>query len=178
MTPPPDTATPPRASAVLIPLTQIEGRLTVLFTVRRADLKVHGGEVSFPGGAVEAGDTSCVATALRETQEEIQLAPQCVEVLGELTPLYIPPTHYRVHPVIGWIPRLPPLTPNRCEVDHILQVPLAHLLDRETVRRERWALEDRTVTVPYFQADGWPIWGATAMILNELLVLTNWILKA
>lgn len=176
LTPPHDTAAP-RTSAVLIPIAKIETRLMLLFTVRRDDLEHHGGEVSFPGGAVEAGDSSCADTALREAQEEVQLAPQYVEVLGELTPLYVPPTHYLVHPVIGWIPHLPPLAVNQQEVARILKVPFDYLLDPQMLRQERWHRGGQTMTVPFYQVEEWPIWGATAMMLNELLVLTRRILK-
>ncbi len=168
---------PPRTSAVLIPLTRSEGRLNILFTVRRDNLRHHGGEVSFPGGAVEDGDDSCTATALREAQEEIQLPPHCVDVLGEMTSLYIPPTHYTVHPIVGWIPHLPPLAPNHCEVARILKAPLSQLLDPRTIRREHWQREGQTMTVPLFKVDKKPIWGATAMMLNELLIVTRGILK-
>lgn len=174
---PDSDAAPPRLSAVLIPLVRAEDGLAVLFTVRRADLNDHGGEVSFPGGAVEDEDTSCADTALREAEEEIDLSPRHVEVLGGLTPLYIPPTHYCVHPVVGWIPDIPPLHPNDDEVARILSVPLAHLLDPTMVRRERWTREGRTMIVPFYRIDEWPIWGATAMMLNEFLVLSRRILE-
>jgi len=176
LTPPPNTGTP-RRSAVLIPMTSIKGRLSLLFTVRRDDLEHHGGEVSFPGGAVEESDSSCADTALREAQEEIQLIPKCVEVLGELTPLYVPPTHYLVHPVVGWIPHLPPLTANHQEVARILTVPFDYLLDPHMILQERWRRDGLTMTVPFYQVEDWPLWGATAMMLNELLVLTRRILK-
>lgn len=175
---PNSNTSPPRLSAVLIPLARTEGDLAILFTVRQADLNNHGGEVSFPGGAVEDEDKSCADTALREAEEEIDLPPCYVEVLGELTPLYIPPTHYCVHPLVGWIPDVPPLHPNDNEVARILTVPLAHLLDPAMVRRERWTWENRSMIVPFYEIEDWPIWGATAMMLNEFLVLSRSILES
>lgn len=171
---PPATRVSPRTSAVLLPLTRTEQRdLALVFTVRREDLSHHGGEISFPGGAAEFGDENCVDTALREAYEEIRLLPDTVEILGELTTLYIPPSHYLVHPIIGWIPNYPSLRPNCSEVDQILTIPFERLLAPESIREEQWTLSGRTMTVPFYEVEGHVIWGATAMILREFLVLAE-----
>ncbi|MGC9398471.1 MAG: NUDIX hydrolase [Anaerolineae bacterium] len=165
---PPAHKTAPRASAVLLPLIRSsQEALGLVFTVRRAELTHHGGEISFPGGAVEDADRSYIDTALREAWEEIHLPPDCVDVLGELTPLYIPPSHYLVYPVVGWVPHPPVLYPLRQEVERILTVPLATLLDPRAVRRERWGKR----MIPFYSVNGWVIWGATAMILREFLAV-------
>ncbi len=172
---PPANSTP-RQAAVLIPLCLIESEIFILFTHRQEDLTYHGGEICFPGGNHDREDVNCIATALRETHEEIGLLPQAVQVLGQLTPIYIPPSQYIVHPIVGWIPNLPPLHPNATEVARILQVPLNLLLQPETIRHEIGVRNGTTITIPYYEFQAWHIWGATAMLLSELLVITEQIL--
>ena len=172
---PPANSTP-RQAAVLIPLALIENEIFILFTHRREDLTHHGGEICFPGGNHEKKDGNCIKTALRETHEEIGLPPQAVQVLGQLTPLYIFPSQYIVHPIVGWIPTLPPLRPNASEVARILQVPLNLLLQPETIQQEIGVHDGAPITIPYYEFQEWHIWGATAMLLSELLVLTEQIL--
>ncbi|HEY88255.1 MAG TPA: CoA pyrophosphatase [Thermoflexia bacterium] len=173
---PPANSTP-RQAAVLIPLAFIESEIFILFTLRREDLTHHGGEISFPGGNHEKKDGNCIRTALRETHEEIGLPSQAVQVLGQLTPLYIFPSRYIVHPIVGWIPNLPPLRPNAREVARILQVPLNLLLQPETIQQEIGIRNGTTITIPYYEFQAWHIWGATAMLLSELLVLTEQLLE-
>ena len=167
-----------RQAAVLIPLCGIENEIFVIFTHRQEDLAHHGGEISFPGGRHEKEDHNCITTALRETQEEIGLPPQDVNILGQLTPLYIPPSQYLVYPIIGWIPSLPPLRPNATEVARILKVPLNCLLQPTTIQQEIGIRDGEPITIPYYEFQTWQIWGATAMLLSELLVLTEEILDS
>src|SRR6266850_7572696 len=116
------------AAAVLIPIVQHPSGLSVIFTKRTTHLKAHSGQVSFPGGRAEPEDATPEFTALRETQEEIGLAMERVEVLGRL-PDYLTRTGFRVTPVVGLI--VPPLdlTPDPREVEDVFEVPLAFLLD-------------------------------------------------
>lgn len=172
---PPDNSAP-RQAAVLIPLCLVENKLVIIFTHRQEDLSHHGGEICFPGGHHDEEDHNCITTALREANEEIGLPPQAVQVLGQLTTLYISPSRYIVHPIVGWIPTLPPLQPNTSEVAHILQVPLNALLQPETIRHEIGIRNGEPITIPYYEFQTWHIWGATAMLLSELLVMTTQIL--
>ena len=146
-------------------------RPLLVLTERRDHLDDHAGQVSFPGGRREEGE-SLQGTALREAREEIALDARRVEVLGPLTPLYIPPSAYCVHPFVGITRSVPALHPADAEVATLLHVPLALLLDPGTLARKPWDVHGRTVEVPFYDVPGHPpIWGATAMMLAELLAL-------
>lgn len=146
------------------------GRPVLVLTERREDLDDHGGQISFPGGQREAGE-SLQETALREAREEVALDPQAVRVLGRLTPLYIPPSNFCVHPFVGVVEAAPALRPTDAEVGAILHVPLARLLRPGAVAREEWTIHGFRATVPFYDIDAPPVWGATAMMLAELLAL-------
>jgi 8-oxo-dGTP pyrophosphatase MutT (NUDIX family) len=155
-----------------------EGQLNLLFTRRQASLQHHSGEISFPGGGREAQDADLVETALREAQEEVGLLPPSVRVLGELTPLYIPPSRNLVHPIVGWVRGRPKFVINPGEVDCVIEVPVRRLLQPETVHEFTWHREGETYAAPCYRHNGDCIWGATAMILSEFLVLLERIARA
>lgn len=159
-----------REAGVLALLYPDEGRTYLVLTVRRDDLPDHPGQISFPGGSREEGE-SLEETALREAWEEIGLARNDVRLIGSLTPLYIPPSRYCVYPFVGVVPEKPHLAPHDDEVARILHVPLDRLAHPESVRREPWTLHGREIEVPYFEVESPPIWGATAMMLAELIDL-------
>ena len=145
---------------------------TLVLTVRHGYLKQHAGQISFPGGRREEGET-LQETALREAHEEIGLAPDKVDVAGALTPLYIPPSNFCVYPFVGIVSEVPTLRPTDAEVAQILHVPLPFLLDPRTRQRERRTLHGQERVVPFFAVDGHQVWGATAMMLAELLALVE-----
>jgi 8-oxo-dGTP pyrophosphatase MutT (NUDIX family) len=153
-------------ASVLVPIVT-HADLTVLFTQRTAHLRRHSGQVSFPGGRAEPHDATPEFTALRETQEEIGLAPQRVEVLARM-PEYLTRTGYRVTPVIGLV--VPPLAlvPDASEVEEVFEVPLAFLLDPANHRRETRELFGKTVGYWVMQYHRHRIWGATAGMLVNL----------
>ena len=154
------------AASVLVPIVTRD-ELTVLFTQRTAHLRAHSGQVSFPGGRAEPEDPTPEFTALRETHEEIGLAPERVEVLARM-PEYLTRTGFRVTPVVGVV--VPPfdLVPDRREVDAVFEVPLAFLLDPANHRRETRELAGRTVGYWVMQYGERRIWGATAGMLVNL----------
>jgi len=154
-------------ASVLVPIVTHAGGLTVLFTQRTAHLRRHSGQVSFPGGRAEPGDASPEFTALRETHEEIGLAPERVEVVARM-PDYLTRTGYRVTPVIGLVEPPLVLTPDRSEVDDVFEVPLAFLLDPANHRRETRDLGGRPVGFWVLQHGERRIWGATAGMLLTL----------
>lgn len=160
----------PRTAAVLLLLYPQADDLWLPLTVRSGVLPLHRGEVSLPGGATDPEDDGPVMTALREAHEEIGLDPAVVEVWGMLTPFYIPPSNFMLTPVVGFTPTPPVLHPNPDEVDTVFSVPLSRLLDPATIVEEEWTLYGMQVWVPFFALEGYKVWGATAILLSELLV--------
>jgi 8-oxo-dGTP pyrophosphatase MutT (NUDIX family) len=154
-------------ASVLVPIVTHAGGLTVLFTQRTAQLRAHSGQVSFPGGRAEPGDASPEFTALRETQEEIGLAPGRVEVIARM-PEYLTRTGYRVTPVVGLVAPPLELAPDSREVAEAFEVPLAFLLDPANHQRETRELGGRTVGFWVMQHGERRIWGATAGMLMNL----------
>lgn len=154
-------------AAVLFPIIDHPEQPTVLLTRRTAHLRDHAGQISFPGGRVEASDRSPVDTALRETEEEIGLARQHVEVLGFL-PEYRTGTGFAVTPVVGRVQPPFTLTPDACEVAEVFEVPLAFLLDPGN--HQRHSAEIRGA-IRHYYAMPWQsyfIWGATAGMIRSL----------
>ena len=154
-------------AAVLVPIVLREAEPTVLFTRRTAHLKSHSGQISFPGGRAEPGDSGPEHTALRETREEIGLAAERIELLGCLGD-YHTRTGYRITPVVGVV--MPPfeLDPDRNEVDEVFEVPLAFLMEPGNQQRHA---RDFQGEMRYFFAIAWRgyyIWGATAGMLINL----------
>ena len=160
-----------RHAAGLLLLYPVGDRASIILTLR-ADTLRHGGQVSLPGGVTEPGETAAEA-ALREAGEEIGLRePVCL--LGALSPLDIPVSGFRLHPVVAAVPRRPAFAPADREVARILEVSVAELADpsrRTVLSIER---EGRDVRAPAFQVAGTTVWGATAMVLAEFLLLLGW----
>jgi 8-oxo-dGTP pyrophosphatase MutT (NUDIX family) len=153
-------------ASVLVPIVAHPDGLTLLFTKRTVHLKAHSGQVSFPGGRAEPGDPTPEFTALRESQEEIGLAPEKIEILARL-PDYITRTGFQVTPVVGLLTPPLELVPDPREVEDVFEVPLAFLLDPANHLRESREINGRTVG--YYEMRFGPrvIWGATAgMIVN------------
>lgn len=158
-----------REAAVLALLVPLEGDPAIVLTLRHSRLAHHGGQISFPGGSREPGE-SLVDTALREAREEIGLT-DAVEILGPLSPIYIPPSAFCVYPSVAVCRSAPELSPREAEVEAILHVPLSQLLDPATRRREQREVRGTLAWVPFYSVGPYEIWGATAMILSELLLL-------
>ena len=159
-----------REAAVLIVLLAREGRPHVLMTLRRGHLAQHAGQVSFPGGGRDEGE-HLLATALREAQEEVNLNPSDVEILGPLSPLYIPPSNYCVYPFLAYAVTEPSLTPHDFEVERILYVPLETIAEEGTARRDYRIIRGQKVLIPFYHLEDLEVWGATAMMLSELVEL-------
>jgi 8-oxo-dGTP pyrophosphatase MutT (NUDIX family) len=158
-----------RASAVLAPLYDEDGLAHVILTRRTWGLRTHQGEVSFPGGRVDPGEQP-VAAARREAEEEIDLDPASVEVIGELDHLSTVSSASFIVPFVGVVPGRPDLRPNPDEVDAVLHVPLAELADPAIFREEIWTFpngQDRSIF--FFELVGDTVWGMTAALLRQLL---------
>ncbi len=161
-----------RKGAALLLVYPRDGAVWVVLTVRHEDLPQHAGQVSFPGGAVEEGESFAEA-ALREAQEEIGLDPSSVRVLGRLSPLHIPVSRFVLHPVLAVADSRPELEADPREVDRVLDVSLDHLSDPGKLGVAAKLRDGVECDVPYIDVDGEKLWGATAMILAELLVLAG-----
>lgn len=160
----------PRSAAVLAPLYDDDrGEAVVVLTRRTWWLSSHQGEVSFPGGRLEPGETA-VAGALREAKEEIDLDPSSVEIVGELDHLGTVTSASFIVPLVGILPGRPVTAPNPAEVDAVLHVPLAELLDPAIFREEQWTFPggaDRRIF--FFELASDTLWGATAAMLRQML---------
>ena len=166
-----------RRAAVLVPVLIESDGARLVYTIRKADLQDHAGQISFPGGSMEPGDGSLLATALREAEEEIDLSPNLVEVVGELEEMYIPPSNFRVSPFVGLLPPEAELVLAPDEVEEIFMVSLEELMSSETFRKVVWRRDGRDYEVPVFAVSGPPrreIWGATAAMTAALLYRLGW----
>ncbi|MDP8899970.1 MAG: CoA pyrophosphatase [Actinomycetota bacterium] len=165
-----------RRAAVLVPVLAEPEGLRLVYTVRKADLQDHAGQISFPGGSMDPSDGSLLETALREAEEEIDLSRDLVEVLGELEEMYIPPSNFRVSPFVGLLPPGAEMVIAPDEVEEIFTVSLKELLSPDTFRRALWRRDGRDYEVPVFSVDGSrrEIWGATAAMTAALLVRMGW----
>jgi 8-oxo-dGTP pyrophosphatase MutT (NUDIX family) len=156
-----------RPAGVLIPVIERMAGLSVLLTQRSAALKHHAGQVSFPGGRMEAHDSDVVETALRETQEEVGIPPESVAVIGYLPPMPTV-TGYAVSAVVGLVSEELSLEIDPTEVDYAFEVPLEFLLDPRNERALEREYRGRRIPTVEFHYEGERIWGATAHILVEL----------
>jgi 8-oxo-dGTP pyrophosphatase MutT (NUDIX family) len=167
----PPSGVEPRLAGVLLLLYPIHGVLHLVLTVRTASLNHHSGQISLPGGGWEEGDASLEATALREAREEIGIATDGLELLGPLTPLYIPPSNNVAHPFVAYALQRPVFHPDPQEVAELLEVPLHLLLDPATRREEDWMWRGAPLHVPFYAVGEHKVWGATAIILAEFVAL-------
>jgi 8-oxo-dGTP pyrophosphatase MutT (NUDIX family) len=154
-------------AAVLVPLYEHDGAVHVVFTERRADLRRHAGEISFPGGRQDHGDEDLLRTALREAEEEIGLPPDAVEVLGALQPTPTIATNYAVYPFVGRIEPGHAWTPSATEVAQVLELSIPDL--RAGYCRRRLLRRGVPFRTDCYVVGDHLIWGATARILGDLL---------
>ena len=164
--PPPEA----RPAAVLALFYPHEGRWHLPLTLRPVHLPDHGGQVSLPGGAIEPGETSWEA-AVRELDEELGADDEPIEPLGCLSPIYVVASNFRVDPWVGLAPRRPAFDPNPAEVEALLEIPLAHLIDLANFGGHRRREKNRSYMAPHFAFQKHRIWGATCMILGELVTV-------
>ena len=140
----------------------------ILFTKRSEQLKTHSGEVSFPGGKWEEGDSNLYQTALRESNEEIGIDTSSLYLVGNLSTLYTPVSHFNIHTYVWFSDQYPKIAMNQNEVDEVFEISINELLAEEIISKTPISKAGMNVDVPAFHFSGCVCWGATAMIISEL----------
>ncbi|WP_266366394.1 NUDIX hydrolase [Tellurirhabdus rosea] len=158
-----------RRSAVLILFYPYQGSIYLPLILRPLYDGVHAGQMAFPGGRMERTDENLIRTALREAQEEIGIRVSDVQVLGKLTELYIPPSNFFVLPVVAAMSCKPDFYPDPREVDRVVEVRLDELMDSTIIGQSRIEVRGVTIDAPHYHLQGFNVWGATAMMISELL---------
>ena len=162
-----------REAGVLLLLFEKEAELHVTLTRRHTYPGVHSGQIAFPGGQREQ-DEALQETALRETYEEVGVLPESLEVIGQLSRLYTPPSNFCIFPFVAFYAGLPAFQPDSREVAELIEAPLNLFLNPATQKKELWHFENfGERNVPYFDIFGHKVWGATAMIFSEFITLLD-----
>jgi 8-oxo-dGTP pyrophosphatase MutT (NUDIX family) len=156
------------AAGVLVPLFERNGELHVVLTQRTDEVEHHKGQISFPGGVKNEQDTTIIETALRETEEEIGLSRNAVDVLGILNDFQTP-SGFCITPVVAFLLSVPSFSINAVEVSQIFDVPLSFFLDTRNERVERYKRFGKMMNVYFYRYRQYEIWGATAAILRSFL---------
>lgn len=157
-----------RLGGVMIVLFPVEDKICFPLTLRQDYPGVHSGQISLPGGRMEPEDDDLLMTALRETEEEIGIPYQQIQVLGKLSQLYIPPSRYSITPVVGYLKDTPSFKIDPREVKELIVADLEHLTDKKYRKRKSLLVQNSyKLNAPYFDIHGQVVWGATGMILSE-----------
>lgn len=162
----------PVQAAVLALFYPSDDQIKLVFIRRNEYDGPHSAQISFAGGAREAADTSLKETALREAREELGIDRE-IEVLGSLSPLHIPVSNFMVYPFVGWMKETPEFHPDPTEVQYVVEASLDTLLDPSNRNSETLFHHGMNIEAPYYKIGKEKIWGATAMILSELLQLAT-----
>ena len=164
----------PKKATVLIPLfINNLGEPAILLTLRKTYAGVHSGQISFPGGKFEQHEFSSINVALREAEEEVGINPNNVSIIGELSPLYIPPSHIVVFPVLGFLRKIEHWNIQEREVEKILEFSLSEFIDPSNRSIIEINIGNQKRNAPSYNINGTIVWGATAMIISEFLYLWN-----
>lgn len=143
--------------------------LIIPLTLRSDKLSSHSRQISFPGGMAEQGETP-LETAYRETEEEIGINAEKIEYIGNLSNLYVPPTNFIIHPIVGWLKNDTEFQINPDEVAEIIHVPFHKIQNSNSVKYKKSNINGLEMDIPYWEVHSEvPLWGATAMILSELI---------
>lgn len=164
---------PSKPGGVMILLYPHNGDIYLPLMKRPTYAGAHSGQVSFPGGKYEQEDKDLRTTALRETEEEIGVHSEKVEVIGTLSELFIIASNFKVYPSVGFVKERPVFVPDAVEVETVLEVSLSQLKDSSKRGVEQMTFGDYTIQSPYFDVEGHVVWGATAMMLSEFLHVTE-----
>ena len=162
-----------RVAAVLILLYPDNGSVHTVFMQRHNYDGVHGGQISFPGGKKEDSDEDIIHTAIREAAEETGVDPKGISVINTLTPLFIHVSNMIVTPVVAWSEKKPDFNHQPEEVVFLINAELKKFMDPSIIKTKPFEIRGEMIEVKYFDYEGHVIWGATAMILNELLSIVG-----
>jgi 8-oxo-dGTP pyrophosphatase MutT (NUDIX family) len=162
-----------RESAVLILFYPYKNQIFIPLILRPPYDGVHGGQMAFPGGRVEKEDENLTRTALREAQEEIGVRLTDIKIIGQLTKLFIPPSNFYVQPVVGYMNSKPDFYPDAREVDKVFEVTLEEINNPEIIGRKMLNVKGIEVDTPFYDIQNNTVWGATAMMISELLEVLN-----
>ncbi len=161
-----------RKGAVLILLYEVGGQVRFPLIQRPVYEGVHSGQIALPGGRHEDRDTDLIATAIREAQEEVGINPDTVEVIGQLTDFLVAVSNHLVLPVVAFTSVPPTFVPDPYEVNEVIEARLEDLLDNQNVKETEMVTSGGyRLQSPYYDMNGKVVWGATAMILSELVHL-------
>lgn len=160
-------------ACVLVLLYPNKNKIYIPLLLRSVYNGTHSAQISLPGGKPEINDATLIATALRETQEEIGVDSKGITVIGSLTPLYIPPSNFLLHPYVGYMNEHPLFKIDPKEVQRVYEITLDELKDKQNTKKKliyHQSIGAKLLT-PYYAIQEQTIWGATAMVLSELLTL-------
>jgi len=160
-----------RESAVLILFYPSDNQVFIPLILRPQYDGVHGGQMAFPGGRAEKEDEHLERTALREAQEEIGVRVSDITVLGKLTKLFIAPSNFYVQPVVGFMTHKPDFYPDPREVDKVIEITLENLKNPKIIGRKTLFIRGLEVDTPFYEILNTTVWGATAMMVSELLMI-------
>jgi len=170
----------PKVSGVMLLLYEKSDSLNIVFTQRKTYDGVHSGQMSFPGGKKDEEDTDLIETALRETFEEVGIEKNKIEVIGKLSELYIPPSNFLVHPVVGFAENIVSFQPHENEVEKVVEIPVKFFLDKKNInfKTEIKIFNGNVVHVPAYIYKEHIIWGATAIMLSEFTYIVERIINS
>ncbi|MBL7968944.1 MAG: CoA pyrophosphatase [Prolixibacteraceae bacterium] len=158
-----------KLSSVLVLLFPDKDKIYTCLTRRPSTMKYHPGQISFPGGKVEKDDASAEMAALREAQEEVGIDPSLIEILGKLSDFYLEISRFSIQPFLAWTDNRPEFTVNTDEVEELILFPVSDFVENEIIQETELQTMTGILPIKYFPYNGQVIWGATAMILAELM---------
>lgn len=132
---------------------------------------VHSGQISFPGGKVDPSDRDVIHTALREAWEEIKAPFEEINIVGQLSEVYVLDSDIQVVPVVGTLPYKPEFVPDAREVENILEIKLEQISNRQIIEQGKIPIRGGYITAPFYNYNGLQIWGATAMMISEMIAI-------
>ncbi|MEO0527805.1 MAG: CoA pyrophosphatase [Bacteroidota bacterium] len=170
--------TPKKAGVMALFYSDVDDYTRLLLILRKTYQGVHSNQIGFPGGKVERSDADLLATALRETEEEVGANPIHIHVVRSLTRIYIPPSNFEVQPYIGLYDKKAPFKIQETEVEALVEVPLTDFMDDSKVVNQRLttSYSKQQIAVPAYKLNGYTVWGATAMMLSEIKELFKQVL--